>query len=149
MGHQIHGRERGESVEALVTALTQQPASAVHEADSVLFQLYHRGDVPSSGATRNSGMEFARSAMALTMSFSGTTEQEVADHDVQDEHFNEHRWTDDKNTVSIYTELDELNDPVAERRRQYRTIQGNVAKPSSAAVSHGSPHVNLISTAIL
>ena len=60
-----------------------------------------------------------------------------------------------------HTTIHWWSDRVAERRRQSRTVQGNVAKPSSESAaeqrerdrsplagSHGSPHVNLISKAI-
>ena len=47
----------------------------------------------------------------------GRTEQgSDADQDVEGEAFNMHSWYVGKKTVSIYTELDDLNDPVAERR---------------------------------
>ena len=49
-----------------------------------------------------------------------------ADQHAQVEAFNKYSWSDRKKTVSIYTELDDLNDPVAERRRQSRNVQGNV-----------------------
>ena len=38
----------------------------VIEATSMLFQLCSRGDMLSSGATRNSGMEVTQSVMTLT-----------------------------------------------------------------------------------
>ena len=43
--HRIQGHERVNSVEALMTALTQQLVSVVIEADSVLFQLHIGGDM--------------------------------------------------------------------------------------------------------
>ena len=88
-----------------------------------------------------------------------------ADSDVQGEAFKTYFLKVSKKTVSIYAELDDLNAQVAERRRQSRIVQGPVAKsnPESVAaqqekdrrrarallaVSHGSPHVNLIYKAI-
>ena len=96
-----------------MTALTQQPGPAVVEPNSILFQLCSRGDMLSSGATRNSGMEGAQSVMTMTTcehQWDNRTGSD-ADHDVQDEPCNKHKWTDDKNTVSIYTELDKLIEP--------------------------------------
>ena len=64
--HRIQRRERVKSVEALMTALTQKLVPDVIEANSILFQLCSRGDMLSSGATRNSGMEITQSVMTLT-----------------------------------------------------------------------------------
>ena len=54
------------SVEALITAVTQQTNSAVTKADSAFSQLYSCSDMRNSGAARNSTMEFAQSVMVLT-----------------------------------------------------------------------------------
>ena len=54
--HRIQGRERVDSVEALMTALTQQPAPAVIGANSVLFQSHSGGDMHFW-----CGMEFSQS----------------------------------------------------------------------------------------
>ena len=57
-------RDRVNSVEAILTALTQKLVPDI-EANSVLFQLCSRGDMLSSGATRNSGMEVTQSVTTL------------------------------------------------------------------------------------
>ena len=49
-----------------MTLLTKQPVSDVIEAKSIHFQWCSRGDMLSSGATQNSGMEVAQSVMTLT-----------------------------------------------------------------------------------
>ena len=97
-----------------MTALPRKPASAVVEADSVLFQMYSCGDMQSSGAARNSGMEFVHSVMAQTKIGADTGKSQwddrtrnVADQDVQGEPFNQHSWSDGKKMVSIYIELDD------------------------------------------
>ena len=93
-----------------MTALTQLLVPAVTEANSILFQLCSRGDMQSSGATRPSDFEFTQSVMTLSTcehQWEDRTGSD-ADHDVQDVPFNKHRWTDDKNTVSIHAELDEM-----------------------------------------
>ena len=77
MRRPIQGRERVNSSEALITALTQQPVPDVIEANSIFVQLHSRGDMSGSGATQNSGLEFTRSVMTLTASISGTTDQET------------------------------------------------------------------------
>ena len=132
-----------------MTALTQQLVSVVIEADSVLFQLYTGGDMQ---------------LWCGKYQWDDRTGSD-ADQDVQGEAFNKNSWSDGKKTVSFNTELVDLNDTVAERRRQSRTFPGNVAKPSSESdaeqheknrrrarallvVSHGSRHVDLISDAI-
>ena len=113
----------------LLTAVTQQLASAVNAADSVLFRSY--ACMQSSGATRNSDLEFAQSVMTLP-----TCEHEWddrtgsdADHDVQDVPSQKHRWTDDKNTVNIYIELDEL---IATSERAMNATIGEVLYSESA-----------------
>ena len=77
MCHRVQGREHVNSAEALMTALTQQLVPAVIEANSVSVQLYPRGDMLVSGATRNFGLEFTQSIMALMASISETTKQAV------------------------------------------------------------------------
>ena len=77
MCHEIQGHECVNSAVALMTALTQQLVPDDIEANSVSFQLHSHGNMPGSGVTRNSGMEFAQSVTALTASISGTTEQEA------------------------------------------------------------------------
>ena len=67
------------------------------------------------------------------------------EQDVHGETFNKHSWSGGKKTVSIHTELDDLNDPVAWRRLQSRTTQRNVAKllePAPCAV-HGFTWIDL------
>ena len=90
-----------------MTALTQQLVSVVIEADSVVFQLYTGDD-----------MQF----WCGKYQWDDRTGSD-ADQDVQGEAFNKNSWSDGKKMVSFYTELDDLNDPVAERRRQSRTVQ--------------------------
>ena len=73
----VQGRERANSSEALITALAEQPGTGVIEATSICVQLYPLGDMPCSGATRNSCMEFVQSVTALRASISGTTAQQA------------------------------------------------------------------------
>ena len=127
----IQGRDRGDSVEALVTAFTQQPASPVNEADSVFFQSYSRCDMQSYGSTRNSNLEFAQTVMTPPIcehQWDDRTGSD-ADHDVQDVPLRKHRWTDDTNTVSISTELDEL---IATSERGMNATTGGVLFYESA-----------------
>ena len=67
MCHRIPRRALANSIKVLMTAVTQQHASAVIEADNVMFQLCSPGDM-MLGATRNSCMEFA-----ISYGISGTT----------------------------------------------------------------------------
>ena len=69
-----------------------QLASAVIETDSVMFQLCSRGDMKSSGATRNSGMQ---SVMALTTATERENKDE-ADVDIKGEVISGCDWVDVK-----------------------------------------------------
>ena len=53
------------NVVAPMTALTQQLASAVVEADSVLFLLYSRGDMQSSDAASGSRLRHWRQPLIM------------------------------------------------------------------------------------
>ena len=82
----------------LIQSLSMQTASFV--------QLCPRGDMLSSGATRNSGMEFALSVMALTASISETTDQAVMQTTTSKASLSTcTSGSDGKNTVSIYKRL--------------------------------------------
>ena len=59
MCHKIQRHERVEQRRGSHDNFDPQLVSAVIEADSAMIQLCSRGGMKSSGATRNSGMQFA------------------------------------------------------------------------------------------
>ena len=95
MCHSVQGRARINSVEDLMTTLTQQLVLVVIEANSTLLQVCSSGDMLNSGATRNAGMEVSKSVMTSTTGNHQWNDRTRLDahHDVQDEPFNKHSWS--------------------------------------------------------